>query len=75
MHAQIIRRSPRIRTGNESLDRCEALAAAAQRAPMLSPFALAFGSFDAFAAWSDEQVADGVLDLRDFPIIVRRLWR
>lgn len=42
---------------------------------MLSPFALAFGSFDAFAAWSDEQVADGVLDPRDFPIIVHCLRR
>lgn len=47
----------------------------AVRAPALSPIALAFGSFDLFAAWSDERVADGVLDSRDFPIVVHCLRR
>lgn len=47
----------------------------AVRAPALSPITLAFGSFDMFAAWSDGQVADGVLDPRDFPIVVHCLRR
>lgn len=47
----------------------------AVRAPMLSPFALAFGSFDAFAAWANDEIATGVLDPRDFPIIVHCLRR
>lgn len=42
---------------------------------MLSPFALAFGSFDAFAAWANDEIATGVLDPRDFPIIVHCLRR
>ena len=45
----------------------------AVRAPVLSPIALAFGSFDAFAVWADEQIAFGVLDPRDFPIVLRCL--
>jgi len=45
------------------------------RAPTLSPITLAFGSFDAFSDWADEQMAAGVLDPRDFPVIVHCLRR
>jgi len=45
------------------------------RAPVLSPIAIAFGSFDNFTAWVDEQMAAGVLDPRDFPIVVHCLRR
>jgi len=42
----------------------------AVRAPVLSPIAAAHGSFEAFAAWCDEQMSAGVLDPRDFPVLV-----
>lgn len=41
--------------------------------PALSPIAAQFGSFAAFAAWAGEQTAAGVLDARDFPLIVQCL--
>ena len=47
----------------------------AVRAPALSPIALAFGSFDMFAAWADDEMATGTLDSRDFPIVVLCLKR
>lgn len=47
----------------------------AARAPVLSPIALAFGSFDTFAGWADEQMAAGVLDPLDFPIVLHCLRR
>lgn len=47
----------------------------AARAPVLSPIALAFGSFETFAKWADEQMTAGVLDPRDFPIVVHCLRR
>jgi hypothetical protein len=45
----------------------------AVRAPMLSPIALAFGSFDTFTAWAEKQMAAGVLDRGDFPVVVHCL--
>ncbi len=47
----------------------------AARAPALSPIALAFGSFDTFAAWADEQQRESVLDPLDFPVVVHCLRR
>jgi hypothetical protein len=45
------------------------------RTAALSPIALAFGSFDAFATWAEERIAAGELDPLDFPIIVTCLRR
>lgn len=45
----------------------------AARAPAASPIAAAFGSFDAFLAWADEQA--GALDPLDFPVVVHCLRR
>lgn len=45
------------------------------RTPVMSPCALAFGSFDAFTTWADEGIAAGILDPRDFPVIVHCLRR
>lgn len=47
----------------------------ALRAPAVSPVAQAFGSFEAFGVWADEQVAAGLLDARDFRIVVHCLER
>lgn len=47
----------------------------AARAPVLSPIALAFGSFETHAAFADQQVAAGVLDRLDFPVVVHCLRR
>ena len=45
------------------------------RAPVLSPIIQAFGSFEAFTAWTEEQVEAGALDSRDMPVVVRCLAR
>ena len=38
-----------------------------------SPFALAFGSFDAFAAECESDMAAGKLDPTDFPVVLQSL--
>ena len=45
------------------------------RTPVLSPIVQAFGSFDAFTAWTEEQVEAGALDPRDMPVVVSCLAR
>jgi len=40
-----------------------------------SPIAQAFGSFQAFTAWADAEVAAGVLDTTDFPLVLIYLAR
>jgi hypothetical protein len=47
----------------------------ALHAPAVSPIAQAFRSFEAFGVWADAQMAAGVLDNRDFPIVVHCLER
>ena len=47
----------------------------AARAPVLSPIALAFGSFDTFAGWAGDQMAAGVLCPLDFPVVILCLDR
>lgn len=45
------------------------------RAPVISPIVRGFGSFDAFAADCEADIAAGKLDSRDFPIIIQSLAR
>ena len=46
------------------------------RAPAISPFARAYGSFDAFVAHCEANMAAGLLDTRDFPVVLHclRQW-
>ena len=41
----------------------------------VSPLVRAYGSFEAFTAWADAEVAAGVLDPINFPIVVICLQR
>lgn len=46
-----------------------------QRAPVVSPIVMAFGSFEALAEQCDRDVEAGTLDARDFPIVLNCLAR
>lgn len=46
----------------------------AVRAPS-SPFVREYGSFEAFTAWAEGQIEQGVLDPRDFPVVILCLRR
>lgn len=46
----------------------------AVRAPA-SPIVREWGSFETFEGWANDQIATGVLDSRDFPIVVICLAR
>jgi hypothetical protein len=46
----------------------------AVRAPV-SPIVRQWGSFEAFQAWAEAEIAAGVLDPTDFPIVVLCLAR
>lgn len=46
-----------------------------ERAPERSPFAVAYGSFEAFAAECEARMGDGRLDRADFSVVLRALAR
>lgn len=46
-----------------------------RRAPVVSPVVRAFGSFEALAEQCDREVEAGVLDPRDFPVVLQCLAR
>jgi hypothetical protein len=40
-----------------------------------SPFTAAFGSFEAFEAWSEVEMGEGRMDRADFPVVLHCLAR
>lgn len=45
------------------------------RGPALRYITVAFGSLDALTSWADEQMLTGVLDKRDFPVVLHCLLK
>lgn len=46
-----------------------------ERAPARSPFSLAYGSFEAFAAECEARMGEGRLDRADFSVVLRAIGR